>query len=121
MQYEAQCVFSHHMSMARHIEVSSNTEVYSDVQFLWNPKIKNLNYNHSEIHHQIVMVYGENALSCPMITKSYQMFENRGMNVNKQTAPYGPSAVNTTNSAKHVNEMIQTNHCITKLERLQVN
>lgn len=100
------------MSMVRRTEVSSNIAVRSVVRFLWAK-----HYNRSEIHRQIVEVYGENAMSRPMIAKWCQMFEDGRTNVTDGPRVGRPSTVNTSDNAGRVNEIILAN-CHVKIKEI---
>jgi len=87
--------------MFKTIEGDADCEIRSVIRFL-----STRNALPSEIHHQIIQVYGDNGMSDSMVRKWVRMFNEGRKNVHDETRSGSPSLVNDDLVCK-VNERVR--------------
>ena len=92
--------------MARQLETYSKVELRGTIRFLWAKRL-----NCTDIHREILVVYGPHAISRPAIVKWCQLFDQGRTDLGDEHREGRPST--TDNNVQAIEEMIRNNHRVT--------
>ena len=94
--------------MARQLETYSKVEVRGTIRFLWAKRL-----NCTDIHREILAVYGPHAISRPAIVKWYQQFDQGRTGLGDDHREGRPLTSTTDNNVQAIKEIIRNNRRVT--------